>query len=184
MLLLDLPDEIQTERLTLRVPSPGDEQIINAAIMSSADEVGKWLKWATNGQTLDETTEFVRRAQKAFILREWLSFFLYRDGECLGSVSLNYRKSQVWEIGYWLKTSATGKGYMTEAARAMCAYGFNRLEAHRLYIRCDPRNVASANVAIRLGFKQEAHLRNYERDTQGELSGSLFFGMLREEWQA
>ena len=54
----------------------------------------------------------------------------------------------------------------------------NRLEAD-----IDPRNVASARSLVRLGFRQEGHLR--ERwVVNGEVSDTDLYGLLRIDWAA
>jgi RimJ/RimL family protein N-acetyltransferase len=57
------------------------------------------------------------------------------------------------EIGYWLRSDATGKGYATEAARAMLELALTVPGMLRVEIHCDARNVASAAVPQRLGFR-------------------------------
>jgi RimJ/RimL family protein N-acetyltransferase len=56
------------------------------------------------------------------------------------------------EIGYWLRSEATGRGYATEAARAIMALGATLPGMRHIEIRCDPRNESSAAVPRRLGF--------------------------------
>src|SRR5262245_50811808 len=80
-----------------------------------------------------------------------------------------------FEIGYWLRVSEEGKGYMTETVRLLCRFAFETLQANRVEIRCDARNVRSAAIPKRLGFVHEATLRNQSRDTAGELRDTLIF---------
>ena len=78
-----------------------------------------------------------------------------------------------FEIGYWLCTSHSGKGYMTEAVNGISAFAFEQLGAKRVEIRCDILNERSAAVARRTGFLHEGtlkaearhHLTNELRDT-------------------
>lgn len=57
------------------------------------------------------------------------------------------------EIGYWLSADATGQGYATEAARAMLRVASALPGMTTIEIRCDARNVRSAAVPQRLGFR-------------------------------
>ena len=57
-----------------------------------------------------------------------------------------------FEIGYWCRTSFTGRGYITEAVRGITAFAFEALGARRVEIRCDSRNHPSVRVAQRAGF--------------------------------
>ena len=59
------------------------------------------------------------------------------------------------EIGYRLARSHWGRGYATEAAKAVCDYAFNTLRLPRLIAMIDPQNVASIRVAEKLGMHYE-----------------------------
>lgn len=86
------------------------------------------------------------------------------------------------EIGYWLRTSAWGKGYASEAVRLLCEFAFESLRANRVEIRCDALNTRSMAVPTRLGFVQEALLRRECRDGNGELRDTLIFAMTPEDY--
>jgi len=63
------------------------------------------------------------------------------------------------EIGWVLSSSAHGRGYATEAARALLAFGFDTLGLHRVYTCCDAENLASARVMEKIGMQREGLLR-------------------------
>lgn len=67
------------------------------------------------------------------------------------------------EIGYRLRRSAWGKGYATEAARAVQHYAFHMLGIKRLIAMIDPSNVASIRVAQKIGmrYEQDVMLEGY-----------------------
>lgn len=89
-----------------------------------------------------------------------------------------------FEIGYWLRTSAWGRGYVSEAVQVLSRFAFEMLGANRVEIRCDPRNTRSAAVPTRLGFVQEALLRNDVRDGAGELRDILIFALTPDDYAA
>ena len=62
-----------------------------------------------------------------------------------------------FEVGWHLRRDRWGRGYATEAARALIAEGFARLDVARLTCVILPSNVRSQAVARRLGFRLEAH---------------------------
>ena len=87
------------------------------------------------------------------------------------------------EIGYALGEAAWGRGYMHEALSALLEYAFLQLGLHRLEADIDPRNHASIRAVERLGFVREGYLR--ERwQVGGEITDSLFLGLLRPDWDA
>ncbi len=63
------------------------------------------------------------------------------------------------EIGYSLHPSFWGKGFATEAALLLIDLGFNKLNLHRIYATCDPRNTASYMVMKKAGLTCEGRLR-------------------------
>jgi RimJ/RimL family protein N-acetyltransferase len=78
---------------------------------------------------------------------------------------------------------AGGRGYATEAARAVLQLGFGDLGLHRIIARLDERNEPSARLARRIGMRQEARLVHNEV-FKGEWSTELDFAMLAGEWAA
>lgn len=56
------------------------------------------------------------------------------------------------ELVYVFAKDTWGKGYATEAARALCQYAFGRLHLKRLITLIDPENAASAKVAKNVGM--------------------------------
>ncbi len=102
-----------------------------------------------------------------------------RDGTMLGGSGLHRIdwERRAFEIGYWIRKSATGKGHVTEAVQLLTAVCFDRLDASRVEIRCDPKNVKSSAVPERLGYLQEALLRSQSRGTDGSLRDTLVYAL-------
>ena len=59
------------------------------------------------------------------------------------------------EIGYRLARSAWGRGYATEAAKAVRDFALTTLGIQRLIAMIDPSNIASIRVAEKIGMKYE-----------------------------
>ena len=91
--------------------------------------------------------------------------FFVLDGtsnQIVGVAFLNNinRMHQRGNLGYLVKTSRTGEGIATEAARLVAQYGFEKLGLQRIEIVVHRDNVPSLKVAEKLGAKKEALLRN------------------------
>ncbi len=86
------------------------------------------------------------------------------------------------DIGYVLARDAWGQGFATEAARALIAFGFDRLALHRIWATCDVDNVASARVLEKLGMRREGHLRQSVR-RRGEWRDCYLYAILEPEWR-
>jgi RimJ/RimL family protein N-acetyltransferase len=105
-------------------------------------------------------------------------------GTCtLAELSAEHRRAAV---GYALRRAEWGRGYGTEALRALLAFAFDDaagLALHRVEADVDPRNDASIRVLERLGFRREGVLR--ERwHLHGELQDAALYGLLAREWRA
>ena len=105
------------------------------------------------------------------------------DGMYVGGSGLHRMDWSVpcFEIGYWVRVSLEGQGYISEAVNGITQFAFNQLSAERLEIRCDARNTRSASVAQRAGYTLEGTLRHDSRDPQGNLRNTMIFSKLRGE---
>jgi RimJ/RimL family protein N-acetyltransferase len=108
---------------------------------------------------------------------------LSRTGELVGDVVLFFHSvvHRSGEIGYIFNPDYGGRGYATEAVHMVMHLAFDQLKLHRVVARIDARNIASAQLAVRLGMRQEAHLLRNEW-FKGEWSDELDFALLAEEW--
>lgn len=86
------------------------------------------------------------------------------------------------EIGWILDPAAGGHGFATEAAIAVLNVAFDHYGLHRVYAQMDSRNTASANLARRIGMREEAHLRK-DWWSKGEWTDTLIFAMLASDRQ-
>ncbi|HAU29321.1 MAG TPA: GNAT family N-acetyltransferase [Rhodospirillaceae bacterium] len=157
-ILLDLPVPIRTKRLTLRPCRAGDGRAIFEAVSESMQDFVPWLELAQGTPTLEESDEKARRFAADFILRKHLSFAIFASDRFLGMIGVygfNWKIPSA-HLGYWLRTSETGKGIMTEAARALTLYLFRHVGLRRLAILYDENNTKSVAVAKRLGFALES----------------------------
>lgn len=59
------------------------------------------------------------------------------------------------ELIYVYHVASWGKGYATEAGRAMLDYVFHRSTLDRIYATIHPDNAASIHVATKLGFRYD-----------------------------
>jgi ribosomal-protein-serine acetyltransferase len=66
------------------------------------------------------------------------------------------------ELGYWLRLDATGRGLMTESARAVTEFALGRMGAHRIRCAAATDNYPSLRVISRLGFRLEGIARQAE----------------------
>ena len=180
-LLIDLPEQIETERLILRPPRVGEGAMINAAIRESLAELSPWMPWATPAPTVEQTEANVRQAIAQTTARQDIRIHLHLkgDGTFIGGSGfhrIDWSVPKV-EIGYWVRTRCAGKGYVTEAVVAMTRFAIDILKVNRVEIRTDERNLRSRRVAERAGFALEGILRNEAREG-GEVRNTAIYAVV------
>jgi RimJ/RimL family protein N-acetyltransferase len=178
-LLLEIPEVVESDRLTLVAARAGQGAAVNEAVAESRVELKDWMPWARKAQSLEESEAYCREAQSKWLSREMLDFSLVRrdDARLVGRGGLHAIDWSLpkFEIGYWIRTSCARQGYATEAAGALTRLAAERLGARRVEIRCDARNAASRRVAEKCGFALEGILHNSRRDAAGALADSCLY---------
>lgn len=179
MLSGDVPRRIETERLLLRVPKPGDGATIHQAIMESLDHLKPWMPWAHEPLSPEAIEINAQNAAMAFNEHQYFRYQIYLKvgGRMVGTCELHSIDWSVprMEIGYWARVGFTGKGYITEAVQALTNLALNTLGAVRVEIHCNAKNRRSAAVAERAGYVLEACLHHYERDVGNALRDTLIY---------
>jgi RimJ/RimL family protein N-acetyltransferase len=184
--LRDLPSEWAGARIVVRRWRDDDAPLLFDAIMESQAHLRRWLPWAGTYQTVDDAIEYVRRQSGHWSLREevGVGIFARDDGRLLGGSGFHVHNYDLpsFEIGYWLRHSAEGHGYMSEAIRLLTAFLFDTFGAQRVMIRCDAANRRSGAVAERLGFPLEGTRRHDSLRADGTIRDTLVYAMIPDDY--
>lgn len=110
-----------------------------------------------------------------------LAVTLKQSGELIGSIGLGAsERHKRAELGYWIGVPYWGKGYCTEASRAIIAYGFRSLPYHKITSRHLEGNPASGKVMGRSGMKKEGTLTD-EVFKDGRFHTIVVYGLINSE---
>jgi RimJ/RimL family protein N-acetyltransferase len=184
---IELPAELRGERVVLRPHHPDAASELFAAIDESREHLRPWMEWVDEHRSADDTRDYCIRSAARWLLRESLDLGIYypETGQCLGGIGLHNADWALrsFAIGYWLRASATGHGYATEAVSLLAGLAFTTLAARRVEVTCDATNETSRRVAERSGFVLEGRLRNARLDASGQLGDTLIFSMIPADWQ-
>jgi RimJ/RimL family protein N-acetyltransferase len=127
------------------------------AVESSQEELRFWMPWAQGPPDREELVSVLRNGHELFDAdKEWnYALFENSSGELIGAGGLHVVEDpDAPEIGYWVRSDRTGRGYATAAARALADAAFRYLpDVRQVKIRMDQANVASAAVPPKLGFR-------------------------------
>jgi RimJ/RimL family protein N-acetyltransferase len=169
-----MPYRILTPRLLLRPWNPVDAPALAEAVTESLPSLLEWMPWAKHEpMTLPEREALLRRFRGQFDLDQEYIYGIFdrASGAALGGTGLHPRRGPgAFEIGYWMRTSRTGRGLTTEAAGALTRVAFEVCRVDRVEIRCAVGNDASAAIPLKLGYPLEATLR---RRIEGVEAGAL-----------
>lgn len=158
---------LETERLTLRLPTHADYRAWAALRDGSREFLTPWDPvWAADALSRKAFTNRVYWAARAEAAGTAVPFFLIRraDAALIGAVTLdNIRRgpAQAGTLGYWVGAPFARQGYMREALLAVVHYAFTDLDLSRLEAGCLPENAASRGVLERVGFKYEGVAQSY-----------------------
>ncbi|MBI3566200.1 MAG: GNAT family N-acetyltransferase [Elusimicrobia bacterium] len=154
--------ELTTDRLLLRPMRLSDASWVHA--MSTARGVALPAGYPTP-KSLAASRKRVARSVAGWRRRPRtrLSFSIVRreDGVPVGLMHLGWPHPGVGELGYSLHPRFWGRGYASEAARALVGLAFDGLGAHRVQATCWVKNVRSAGVLENAGLRREGVLRGF-----------------------
>lgn len=171
-ILIDLPMPINTPRLLIRPPQIGDGVALNKAIIESFHTLHDYMDWANEKPTEAESEIYVRQSVANWVLKNneepYLPLFIFdkQSGTFIGATGYHHINWNVptIEIGYWIRDSKSGQGFMTEAINALTHYAFKQMSMKRITITCDKDNIRSQKVAERLNYTLEATLKSARKE--------------------
>ena len=183
-----LPTQVQTARLVLRAYQVTDAAWYYSMSLRNQDHLAHYE--ASNPVRSIHAILDAEAVMRSFVT-EWeahrsffFAVFVQATGEFAGQIHLGEVNPDVleYEVGYFAETDHQGKGYIHEAVMGVLSFTFEYLGAQRVRLECDDTNIPSWRVAEHCGFKKEGHIRQNKRQSDGTLSGTLFYGMLRHEF--
>jgi [ribosomal protein S5]-alanine N-acetyltransferase len=158
---IQLPERIQTERLTLREPRQADAAILFDTYTQDA-EVSRYLVWRPHTR-LSETESFIERCIQGWANGQCRPYMLtFHGAEHIPLGILEARvQSHTIELGYVLGRQYWGAGLMPEAIRALSELALALPACFRVQATCDVENRASARTLEKSGFVREGRLERH-----------------------
>ena len=182
---MDVPEDLLGERVVVRRPRWADAEALWQAVDSSRAHIGRWMAWPRHYTSLDNAFDFVARRNAAWDPRgeRQMLIFERHDQRLLGGIGLNPlpRSVRAFEVGYWLRQDAEGRGYMRESVQLVTRLAFGPLQASRVAIRVHPENLRSRRVAEGLGFQVEGIARKAGIGADGEPVDLVMHALTRED---
>ena len=178
-------NEIETERLILRrFEYTDDEAMLKYWI---ADEKIQSLYSEPVYTTKEAVKELLDKYISSYENDDYYRWAIIEKttGECIGQIAyfLVDSKNHFAEIEYCIGSEFQCNGFATEATKAVIAYGFDKMNLHKVQICTKTINLPSKRVIEKCGFTYEGTLRDYFY-LNGEYVGRLYFSILREEYKS
>ena len=178
-------DTITTDRLVLRrFEYSDDDSMLRNWI---ADEKIQTMYSEPVYSTKEEVKELLNKYIGSYERPDYYRWAVIEkeSGECIGQIAyfLVDSKNHFAEIEYCIGAEFQCRGYATEATKAVIAFGFDRINLHKVQICTKTINTPSRRVIEKCGFTYEGTLRDYFF-MNGEYVGRHYFSILREEYES
>lgn len=167
------PVYLRGDQLTFRTVESEDEKFIQRYL--NAPEFRRWFA-KCDPVTCDDVTDFLDTGEGE------VHFLPCRNGDPVGFLWW-FRIDDIasrGEIGYWIRPEDQGKGYATEAAKLGLRYAFDERGLHKVMARVFEGNTPSRRVLEKLGFEEEARLRDHYY-IDGEYVDTYLFRLLADD---
>jgi len=163
------PEIIDAGEVVLKRWQPAWAEEAAAAVRESLPELKQFLPWATDPHDVEASRTFIEKSVGDWDKATTFNYAIFTAaGDLAGSIGLMTRRGPgVLEIGYWTRTSHTGRGYMTAAVEALTRVAFTLPGIERVAILHDAGNPASAAVAAKAGFVEVSRVER-EPEAPGE----------------
>jgi len=174
---------VETERLLLRRLNPNDVEEVFA--LRSNPEIMKYIPRPLL-KTKEEALEHIAMMEDKIVNNIGINWGITVKGsdKIIGIIG-HYRiqpENHRAEIGYMSLPEYNGKGYITEAIKAVVEYGFEQMNLHSIEAVIDPGNTASEKVLQKNGFVKEAHILENEL-WDGKFWDTVIYSLLRRNFK-
>jgi len=180
------PPTLLTPRLCLRGLEESDAPRLFEH--ASNPNMTPYVTW-DNHRSIDDSRQFILNHAAEHYLQavpEPIAV-CHRDdpADLVGMVGCTWaaRAHQVMELGYWIAEPFWGRGYATEAARALIDWVFSTYTVNRIQAHFMVQNPASGKVMEKLGLQYEGTFRSAVL-RHGRFSDVSFYAILRDDWAA
>ena len=176
---------LSNERLLLRQFTEDDWLGVHR--YASQEIVCRYQAWGPN--TEEDSIGFVKQVIKDASQqpRKRFAFAIVtkNNEQMIGAGELTIRdlSNRNGEIAYIVNPEYWGRGIATDVATLLIDFGFTKLNLHRIFATCDPRNIGSSNVLEKVGMTLEGRIRE-DLFIKDGWRDSLLYSVLEHEWEA
>ncbi|MHB9032005.1 MAG: GNAT family N-acetyltransferase [Anaerolineae bacterium] len=173
---------LETDRLLIRTYRPDDWQALHAMITRyQANPLSRYDQpWPTDPAAYPAIAATLAGYDGMLVV------CLKDSGEYIGHVTFTPGEKGVFELGYIFDERFHGRGYASEACRAVISRAFSELHACKVTAGTALANTPSLHLLARLGFHKTSETQvSFQVDANGkpiEFTGG-WFELTRADWQ-
>lgn len=180
MNLAKTPTHFKTERLTIKQAEPAFADALFEAARESIETIYPFLPWCHPDYQYSDAVEWLDQSEASWERGTHCFSIFDQDDLLVGGCGVNQiDQHPVANLGYWIRTSATGKGYATEATLGLAQFALSHLGFKRLEIIMATHNGPSRQVAINSGASYEGLLR-HRLEIHGVLYDAYLYSLISE----
>jgi RimJ/RimL family protein N-acetyltransferase len=154
-------ESIDTDQFVLRVPQSADGLAVYDAVVDVIEQLRVWpgsWPWAGQEQSMTVSTAYCERARDNFDCGSKWSLFVHdrASKQVVGNVEFHtiYSELNMWELGFWTRTSQQRRGIMYESLTALVDWMKQNNPDIEILTRHDVNNTGSIKLVEKVGFKQ------------------------------
>ncbi len=145
------------------------------------EELHPWMWWCRRDFSLADAVSFLAMQPEAWRSGSAFEFVVRENGRFVAACGLNRieRLHRAANLGYWVRTSATGRGIAKACVSHLAAWAFEKADLDRLEILVAAGNLASQRVAEKAGAMREGVLRS-RLLVHGRRHDAVVYSILRD----
>ena len=175
---------IESERLIIRDYNFEDLPVIHELVKPL--EIYQYQQWGPNSE--EDTENYIKMCISQQSEKPRMSFELCivskEDNKIVGAIGIRVRSgaSKKSDLGYWIRHDLWGRGFATEATKAIIKFGFEELGMNRIWATASPENIASLKVLEKAGMQLEGSMRD-DMFVRGEFRDSTLMAILKKDYE-
>ena len=169
--------------LELSLIGMDDAPELFSVVDSNRMHLREWLAWLDGTKSIEDEISFISMSLEEYEKREGILYAIRLDGNLIGTISLNWIDwvNKGCGVGYWLAENLTGNGYVSKSCIRLMEHCFDDLNLHRFVLEAAVENVASCEVAERIGMRLEGITKDREWLYDHYVDAKLY-AITKPEW--
>ena len=184
--MLETKIELTDGNIIIRPCRLEDAAVICEGVQETMEEMLKWAPWCHTDYSMSDCTSWLSSRPQMWSEGIEYDFVIFdtKENTFLGGCAIDQinRKHNFANLGYWVRSSQTGKGIATAAVKLISRLGFGKLGFTRLEIVIAEQNRASQRVAEKVGAVREGVHRN-RHIVRDKTYDSVMFSLIPQDLQ-